>query len=176
MISTFLDDSANILGVIQNGTTIGIADGSYMPKASTKLGTASWQLEDPTSYACCQGVTQTSREEHEVNAYRSELQGVHALLTAIWVVCTYWGTSMRPITIECNNKTATWLSEQDWEQLKMCTKHANLVQAIQKLKANIQIKLHFMHASGHQDNDVHFEHLNCVSQLSVLMDFEESVT
>ena len=51
------------------GQGLAVMDGSYMPKASTELGMAAWQIQDAMTGKYCVGVVQTSGEEREVNPY-----------------------------------------------------------------------------------------------------------
>jgi hypothetical protein len=56
----------------------------------------------------------------------------------------------------------------------MCTKHANLIHAIQWivsiLKANFSIKIETFCVEGHQDDFIPFHQLSHAAQLNVLMD------
>ena len=72
-----------------------MCNGSYMPHKAQDLGTACWVLEDSSKViraedfatGSCVGVVRTSGTSHEVNTYRSKLQGIHTLLLAIKAIC-----------------------------------------------------------------------------------------
>jgi hypothetical protein len=87
--SSFPDDPNPLIQAIQSGRAHGVCDGSYMPKLSTALGAASWIVEDPDSGQAMQGEVQMSGTNHEVDSYRSELQGQHAMLLGLLAFCTF---------------------------------------------------------------------------------------
>jgi hypothetical protein len=101
--SYFPDDPTTLILAIQEGRAQGVCDGSYMPKLAPDLGAASWTVEDPTTQQAMGGVTPTSGEEHEVDSYRSELQGVHAMLLGLLAFCTFHNITEGGITLGCNN-------------------------------------------------------------------------
>jgi hypothetical protein len=100
--SVFPDDLAPIAASLRNGTAIGCCDGSYMPKLSTSLGAAAWQLEDPATGVAIRGATQTSGGEKDVNSYRSELQGIYTILLGTYAVCLFCAISKGAMTVGCD--------------------------------------------------------------------------
>jgi hypothetical protein len=98
---------ANLDSLVQaiiDSTAHGGCDGSYMREQSPILGSAAWKVEDPASGQAIEGTVQTTGDAHEVNAYRSKLQGNHAILLAISTVCTFHNLTEGAITIGCDNK------------------------------------------------------------------------
>jgi hypothetical protein len=60
--------SAQMATAIFEGRALMVADGSYMAKQSTELGSAAWMIEDLQT-GDCKGMVRTSGTEKEVNAY-----------------------------------------------------------------------------------------------------------
>jgi hypothetical protein len=100
---SFPDDPTHLILAIQEGCAQGVCDGLYMPKLAPDLGAASWTVKDPTTQQAMAGVTQTSGEEHEVDSYRSKLQGVNAMLLGLLAFRTFYNITERGVTLGCNN-------------------------------------------------------------------------
>ena len=101
--SSFPDDPAHLILAIQEGRAQGVCDGLYMPKLAPDLGAAAWTIKDPTTHQAMAGVTHTSGKEHEVDSYRSELQGVHAMLFGLLAFCTFYNITEGGVTLGCDN-------------------------------------------------------------------------
>jgi hypothetical protein len=141
-----------------------------MKELSTDLGGAAWKVEDPTMGHAMWGTTQTSGSERDVNPYRSELQGIHALLLAVTAVCKFCNITDGKITVGCDNLGGIKRSAADWLKINQSTKHADLIRAIRRLKDSLPITIHFVHIDGHQDRQTAFENLPRLAQLNVEMD------
>jgi hypothetical protein len=85
-----------------------------MPKLAPDLGAAAWTIEDPTTQQAMAGVTQTSGEEHEMDSYCSELQGVHAMLFGLLAFCTLYNITEGGVTLGCNNTNCVQHGQGDW--------------------------------------------------------------
>jgi hypothetical protein len=156
---------------IMMGSAHGCCNGSYMPELSTELGAAAWTVEDPVTLQAIQGTTQTTGEERVVNAYRSELQGIHSILFAITAVGLFCHILTEgAITIGCDNQAGVNRSNDDWLKVNQNTKHADLIRAIQRLKASLPIKVNFVHVDGHQDRSQDVHSLPRLAQLNIEMD------
>jgi hypothetical protein len=159
-----------IVQAIRNGTAHGCCDGSYMPDLSTELGAAAWKVEDPASCQSMWGTTQTSGAERDVNSYRSELQGIYALLLAVTATCIFCNITEGEITIGCDNLAGVHRSHADWLKLNQNTKHADLIRAIRRLKDSLPITVRFVHIDGHQDRTTALQELPRLAQLNIEMD------
>jgi hypothetical protein len=168
--SSFPDDPAHLILAIQEGRAQGVCDGSYMPKLAPDLGAAAWTIEDPTTQQAMAGVTQTSGEEHEVDSYRSELQGVHAMLFGLLAFCTFYNITEGGVTLGCDNSNCVRHGRGDWQKVSLSTKHADLIRAIRVLKHKLPITITFEHVYGHQDDRLAFADLPRLAQLNVIMD------
>jgi hypothetical protein len=115
-------------------------------------------------------VCQTSGQQHEVNAYRSELQGIHASLLAIAAICTIHNVAHGRIVIACDNETGVKLANGDWLKVGIQKKHVDMIRSIRRIKASLTIKVLFQHVKGHQDSLRPFAELSRLSQLNVSMD------
>ena len=102
--SHFPSDPTLITHALISGTGILVSDGSYKQYVSWQLGTASWIFECGLTKATCGGVCQTSGLEHDVNAYQSELQGIHAGLIGMLAFCTFHNISGGSFQIGCDNE------------------------------------------------------------------------
>ena len=89
--SFFPPNPTLIVQALISGMGTLVSDGSYKEFVSQELGTASWIFECRLTGASCRGVCQTSGLEHEMNAYQSELQGIHAGLIGMLALCSFHG-------------------------------------------------------------------------------------
>jgi len=126
--SRFPDNGAQVATAIQAGHALGCCDGSYFPKEDPARGSTAWILEDssaPDDH--CSGVCATSGTRTEVNAYRSEFQGIHTCFLALKALCCYHQIPDGMFTLACNNERAVILSSADWLKIPQARKHANII-------------------------------------------------
>jgi hypothetical protein len=171
-LSNMEGNSVALVMAISEGRGLVVADGSYMAERSTKLGTAAWKLEDELTKVNCKGMVRTTGKEKDVNPYQSKLQGLHATVSCISVICQHHQVISGKVTVCCNNEKALWLSSIRTIQVPLCTKHADLMRVIHKTVADLPIKVVFQDVMGHQDKHGFYDDLNQPSQLNVQMDFE----
>jgi hypothetical protein len=164
--------SAQIATAISEGRALMVADGSYMAKQSTNLGSAAWMIEDLQTGDSCKGMVRTSGTENVVNAYRSELQGLHAAAASLRVICQHHKVQSGKVTLCCDNENALWLSSIRSTQVPLRTKHTDLIRAIRKIVLELPIEVVFQDVMGHQDKHVLFKDLDRPSQLNVQVDSE----
>ena len=116
---------------IQRGNAYACSDGSYMSQRSLELGTAAWGLRDPVSGQTVKGCLCTSGTRAEVNTYRSELQSVHTLLLALWVICDPYGITTGSVTVGCDNDKCIDLSSAAHLDISVTSySHVDLIRAI----------------------------------------------
>jgi hypothetical protein len=169
-LSTLPQDLSRLKEALINGTAVGVTDGSYRPFLSTLLGAASWVIECSATKASCDGLVQTSGQRHEVNPYRSELQGLHATLMAVLCLCRFCEITSGSIKIGCDSETGVRLSGRSSLKVSLSTKHVDLICGIRVLISEIPIKVILFDIEGHQDDFTAFEDLPRPAQLNVLMD------
>jgi hypothetical protein len=160
----------HLILAIQEGRAHGACDGSYMPALASELGTASWKIEDPQSRQAMQGTVRTSGAATDVDSYRSELQGVHAMLLGLLAFCTYHHITDGSVTLGCDNLSCVRHGQYDWRKVPLSIAHVDLVRAIRVIKSKLPIKVHFEHIYGHQDDYLSFDNLPRLAQLNVEMD------
>ena len=98
-----LSQVAILAAAIQNNDAWACADGSYMPNLSTLLATAAWRIEPKSTRTfVCRGETPVSGISTEINPYRAELTGIHAVLMAIKATCTFYDITEGSIDIFCD--------------------------------------------------------------------------
>jgi hypothetical protein len=161
---------ASLLFAIRDGTAMGCTDGSYMPKLSEAVGAAAWRIECPATSESLQGWTQTTGIESEVDSYRSELHGLHSLLTGLEALCSFFQLTEGAVTIGCDNKTAIYRSSGAWLKVSQSTPHVDLVRAIRLTIHKLPIRVTFQHVYGHQDDRVPAHSLPRMAQLNISMD------
>ena len=170
--SYFPSDPSLITLALTSGMGILVCDGSYKPYTSQELGAASWIFECSITAACCRGVCQTSGLENNVNAYRSELQGIHAGLIGMLAFCTFHNISGGSFRLGCDNEVGIFQSSKQHLNVPIRTKHADLIRAIRITIQQFQdrsISVTPFHIDGHQDDVISFVDLDRPSQLNVLM-------
>jgi hypothetical protein len=175
-LNNLAGNSTQIATAISEGRALMVVDGSYMAKQSTNLGSAAWMIEDLQTGDSCKGMVRTSGTENEVNAYRSELQGLHAAVASVQVICQHHKVQSGKVTFCCDNKNALWLSSIRSTQVPLRTKHTDLIRAIRKIVLELPIEVVFQDVMGHQDKHVLFEDLDRPSQLNVQVDSEQNAT
>jgi hypothetical protein len=161
---------AQLILAIEEGRAHGACDGSYMPKLAQDLGAASWKIEDPQSRQAMQGTVQTSGSATDVDSYRSELQGVHAMLLGLLAFCTFHNITEGSVKLGCDNLACVRHGQHDWRKVPLSIAHVDLVRAIRVIKSKLPIKVHFEHIYGHQDDQLSFDNLPRLTQLNVEMD------
>ena len=169
--STFPDDPEPLVNAIKTGTAIGASDGSYMPLTNDSLGAAAWKIEDPMTKTQCRGTCPTSGKRCDVNAYRSELQGIHAALLAVLLLSHQHGITDGAVTLGCDNETGVDLSNRVLPTVQWQTRHVDLIRGIQCLQyvlSNIYgVEVTFQHVAGHQDDILHYNALPRLAQLNI---------
>ena len=176
-LADFPNNGETVANAIREDRAQGGCDGSYKAERAADLGAAAWLLEDSNKVrspalardSCC-GVVRTSGTRDEVNAYRSELQGVHALFLAIKLLCIYHKITSGSIRLACDNKVAADLAAEDETKVSANRSHVDLIRAIRALKAELPVTIYFTHVYGHQDNSTALEHLSRKAQINVLVD------
>ena len=141
-----------------------------MPTLATELGVAAWTIEDPLSRQSMHGTVQTSGGERDVDSYRSELQGVHAMLLGLLAFCTFHHITEGRVTLGCDNMSSVRHGQHDWCKVPISTAHVDLIRAIRVLKSKLPVTVYFEHIYGHQDDHWSFETLPRLAQLNVEMD------
>ena len=125
---------------------------------------------DPTSRRFMGGVTRTAGEPLEVDSYRSELQGIHAMLLGILAFCTFHSITEGKVTLGCDNDTSIYHSRGDWLKIRIRTSNVDLVRAIRVLKTKIPVEIVFVTVAGHQDDWLFEQELSPFERLNVAMD------
>jgi len=153
---------------IQTGTAIGACDGSYMPERSKAHGATAWVLQTSPSEQCfLSGSCSTSGIPREVNAYRSELQGIHAVLLALTVICKVYNILEGKIQLACDNEQGVRYTNDKRLDVPSSVHHADLIRAIRRLRKELPIQVEMLDVDGHKDKLVPFhalsphEKLNC---------------
>jgi len=114
---------------IRDSSAIAISDGSYMPHRYPALATAAWLITDgstsmPSNFS---GVCTVSGPPSSINAYRAELQGLHAVLVALEHFCNHRHITSGGVTIGCDNQGALSQAQHFHEHVPCATAHADLI-------------------------------------------------
>lgn len=158
---------------LHSGSGVLVTDGSYKPLVSRELGAAAWQFECSLTGAVCCGEVQTSGQPHEVNPYRSELQGIHTGLLGILAFCQFHDISQGSFKVGCDCESGYKLAAKRGLVVPVGIKHSDLIRAIRMVVSKLKdrsITVEFFHIDGHQDDYVEFDDLDRPSQINVLMD------
>jgi len=157
---------------ICNSSAIAISDGSYMPHHYPVLATAAWIVTDgstsmPSNFS---GVCTISGPPSLINAYRAELQGLHAVLVALEQFYNHHHITSSGVTIGCDNQGALSQAQHFHEHVPCAAAHADLIRAITALRLRSPITLTFVYVPGHQDALTHLEELSSLARLNVWAD------
>ena len=168
--SGFPNDPTNLIDAITTGRALGCCDGSYQDVLSTEIAAASWKIEDPVSGDYMGGNVPCSGTPNEVNPYRAELQGYHALLLGLKAFCTYYQITEGYIRTGFDNKLGVQRADDDRQRVVPRISHGDLVRAIRLMMSEIPIEISVEHVYGHQDDLVRYDDLPRLAQLNVQMD------
>jgi hypothetical protein len=172
--SFFPEDPTLVSQAITSGTATMVSDGSYKPFLSTEIGAAAWILECSQSGAVMFGECSTSGLRHEVNAYRSELQGCHAGLLGLLAFSIYHKVEGGTVTFHFDNDAGLDKAAETNTNVTTRLKHSDLIRAIRciayKLRKEHLIAVHFLKVQGHRSDFVPFDQLTRPEQLNDIMD------
>jgi len=86
---------------------------ALMANSCDKLALAAWLLEHKADWrVACSSYTPVSGLPRDVNAYRVELHGIHAVLMAIKALCIFFGITQGSVDIYCDCDTALRLANK----------------------------------------------------------------
>lgn len=171
--SRFPNNGSLLATAIRNGSAHGVSDGSYMPGLSRSLAAAAWTLEDSLNplISVCHGVTLlSSLDESQINAYRAELQGIHAMLLALTAVAKLHDIRSGSIRLYCDNERAIQLLSSSRQYVSASLQHHDLLRALHSTLSSLPITVSFEHIRGHQDRGVHHDLLSRPAQLNIRCD------
>ena len=154
---------------LRDGKLLAICDGSYKPKLQSNGTTASWAIENPTSTDKIFGRVATSGIT--ADAYRGELLGIYALLSAISYIERYnreFTTGI--LRIGCDNQQAGRVSSILDTTVSSSVKHFDLVKAIRRLHHSLKTNVQCYHIYGHQDKHTPYHILPRDAQINIMVD------
>lgn len=169
----FPDNGQHVAQAIINGTAHGASDGSYMPSRSKSHGTAAWILEDSCTPGLdiCYGTSRTTNwHPSDVNAYRSELQGIYMALLMLQSISNIHKITSGSIILYCDNEKAVHLASQTTLPLPSGLAHLDLLRSIRFLRSNLPFSTRIVHIRGHQDRLCPSWSLTRPSQLNIACD------
>ena len=163
--TAWFPDEERLVQAIQNGTARGVSDGSYKPKANPSLAAAAWIILDEAGSTHVGGVVRVTGMQNETNAYRAELQGLHAMVMAVWTLCRAHNVTTGSITLGLDNERAYFKCLDQHLDPPQNMKHVDLIRAIRRIMDDVPIQIHLEHVRGHQDEKADrpltfMEHLN----------------
>ena len=147
----FPEEGKPIADAIQQGTAIGVSDGSYKPGKNRKLSAAAWILQDLHTGQVTYGVVRTSGTTTENNAYRAELQGFHTMLMGVTTICTLYHITTGSIVLGMDNEAGVLQCMETMEEPPANTKHVDLIRACRRIINSLPIQVHLEHIDGHAD-------------------------
>ena len=122
---------------LRDGNLLAVCDGSYKPKLQPNGSTASWVIENSTSTDSIFGSIATSGIT--ADAYRGELLGIYALLSAISYIERYNNDfTIGSLRIGCDNQQAGRISNILDTTVSSSVKHFDLVKAIRRLHHSLK--------------------------------------
>jgi len=84
-----------------------------------KLASAAWLIEHKDDWRiACSGHTPVLGLPVDVNAYRAELHGIHAVLMVIKAICLFYGVTQGSVDLYYDCNMTLWLASKEWLQPK----------------------------------------------------------
>ena len=154
---------------LRDGTLLSVCDGSYKPKLLPTGATAAWVIENSMSSNSVKGAVATAGIG--ADAYRCELLGIYAILSAISYIERYnkFFTTGR-LRVGCDNLQAGRIASILSPTVPPSAKHFDLIKAIRRLHHSISTNVEVYHIYGHQDSHTNYQLLSRDAQLNVLVD------
>jgi hypothetical protein len=151
---------------MMEGQVILISDGSYSP--TDNYGTAAWILEGKLSNLQMSGKIVTPGQAPAQSAYRSELAGILAAVSAINALAKFHSVNTA-ITLLCDCEKGL---EKAFSKNTLALQDSSydLLQAIHYELDHSSIQWTGAHIKGHQDDGTPFKFLDRPSQLNVIVD------
>ena len=157
-----------LLNGLRSGTLHCVCDGSYKPFQSTTVTAAAWVMESSCHRFQISGELAT--KSIAADAYRGELLGIYAVLTALaFLEASHPDHDSWSLRIGCDNERAGWMS-RSLHHVSPTTKHMDLVRAIRHTCGNLSTSVSFYHLYGHQDDTTPLHLLPRDVQLNVQVD------
>ena len=161
---------ANLLIDIQNGTAIGVSDGSYGIQNTTTT-TAAWIVQSADGAEFISGVAVPPFNEDCKGAYRGEITGLLAIIHIVTYLCVAHDIDVGNIHIGCDNIRGLTTSFQ-WvaDRRHPNQKHSDILSAISGLLKLKRVNITWEHIKAHQDDVKDMDSLSRLEQLNVQMD------
>ena len=136
---------------IAQGSLSMVSDGSYHPDYIK--GTDAFLIEDLNRKIILQGVCQTPGAPEDINAYRSEIMGLFALLVSIEWVCKNEEVNGGTITVACDNIRGLERCFSADQRPTCRSRHYDILQQVYDARQRIPIVFYAKHIKGHQTDD-----------------------
>lgn len=160
------DDGKALAQLIREGAAIGLSDGSY----KQQYGTAGFILYSNTPDCSFVGMLPCLGPFHQHDAYRSELSGLLALVTALQAICSFHNISHGGVVIGCDNDNALERCfDPDW-YIDASTENWDIIKSVRHTVSNLPIAITMQKVAGHRDDTVDWSELNLFEQLNVQCD------
>jgi len=140
-----------LIDKIMQGSLSMVSDGSYHPDYIK--GTAAFRIEDMNRKIILQGVCQTPGAPEDINAYRSEIMGLFALLVSIEWVCKNEEVNGGTITVACDNIRGLERCFSADQRPTCRSRHYDILQQVYDARQRIPIVFYAKHIKGHQTDD-----------------------
>jgi hypothetical protein len=160
------DNGAGLAQALIQGTAIAVCDGSY----KDHFGTAGFVLQhgNRPDFRIV-GAHVTPGHPSDINAYRSELGGILAIVIITDAVAVLHDVQAGTIEIGCDCESGiTAIFGQDYDTPKQ--PHHDLIHEIRRKIAASRITWKYRHVRGHQDALIPYHLLDTWSRLNVEMD------
>lgn len=125
---TLPQDWTPLIQGLQMGRALDILDGSYQPEVSNEFGAAASILSAPNSTKFII-IAQMPGTAEMINAYRSELHGLHNLHLVVKVLCNHFKICKGAVHIGCDNDHGMEMLAAASEKVPYLVKHADIIHA-----------------------------------------------
>ena len=155
-------------GLLQ-GTLKAVCDGSFQPKLIGNGMSTSWIIESADGHHKLEGSCCIA--DDAADAYRAELLGIYAIITAIYFVEQSTAQQLQgTLHVGCDNEQAGYKSMIDDPKVSITHKHVDLLKAIRRLRQLTTTTISSFHIYGHQDAHTSYHNLSRAAQLNVQVD------
>jgi len=164
------DDGRTLASAIMRGKAVAVSDGSF----KEEFGTSAWIIQGADAAGEARGVNVVPGSPTDQSAYRSELAGLHGIVSYVNQLCEYHDITEGSVGVGCDG-IAALRAVFEPRFIHCRVKHFDLITSIRRLVQNSPVKWLHRHVRGHQDEKRPPESLDRWERLNVEADHRAKV-
>ena len=161
-------DTSWLTQSLDEGTLIGVVDGSYDRVRAPHICGTGWILCDSVSQRKLAGsFTEVSSS---ASSYRGEILGLYAMHILLRSIESTYTTTNSLVTVHCDNEVAVKRAGDDPRRIKPRWACGDILQALHNIRPLLRSKFRFRYVKSHMDDHVPWEQMSLEEQLNCQCD------